>query len=117
MGITVGYPQTNRKTDTGKTLTRWPVFVDHFSIIMAFSTYGYSSETIKLPFTEFAKMCGIKSADLNARSRKRLHDSLFSISSVTLAFSSKDGKKSMFSHLVQRAVLNMNTDTVVNRHG
>ncbi|MCG7368773.1 hypothetical protein MHZ90_22065 [Pantoea sp. ACRSH] len=26
----MGYPQTNRKTDTGKTLTRWPVFVDHF---------------------------------------------------------------------------------------
>ncbi|WP_252866698.1 hypothetical protein, partial [Shigella boydii] len=21
---------TNRKIDTGKTLTRWPVFVDHF---------------------------------------------------------------------------------------
>ncbi|MES1671910.1 hypothetical protein ACRWFE_25735, partial [Escherichia coli] len=30
--ITVGYPQTNRKIDTGKTLTRWPVFVDHFKI-------------------------------------------------------------------------------------
>ncbi|PHU65131.1 hypothetical protein CSW74_20215, partial [Shigella sonnei] len=29
--ITVGYPQTNRKIDTGKTLTRWPVFVDHFT--------------------------------------------------------------------------------------
>ncbi len=26
-----GLPQTNRKIDTGKTLTRWPVFVDHFS--------------------------------------------------------------------------------------
>ncbi len=27
----MGYPQTNRKIDTGKTLTRWPVFVDHFT--------------------------------------------------------------------------------------
>ncbi|WP_253926543.1 hypothetical protein, partial [Shigella flexneri] len=27
------YPQTNRKIDTGKTLTRWPVFVDHFTNI------------------------------------------------------------------------------------
>ena len=27
----VGYRQTNQKTDTGKTLTRWPVFVDHFN--------------------------------------------------------------------------------------
>lgn len=26
----VGYPQTNRKTDTGETLTRWPVLVDHY---------------------------------------------------------------------------------------
>ena len=26
-----GLPQTNRKIDTGKTLTRWPVFVDHFN--------------------------------------------------------------------------------------
>ncbi|HBA4407601.1 TPA: lysozyme [Escherichia coli] len=30
--MTVDYPQTNRKIDTGKTLTRWPVFVDHFNI-------------------------------------------------------------------------------------
>ncbi len=28
----VGYRQTNQKTDTGKTLTRWPVFVDHFTL-------------------------------------------------------------------------------------
>jgi hypothetical protein len=32
MTITVDYHQTNRKVDTGKTLKRWPVFVDHFSI-------------------------------------------------------------------------------------
>ena len=30
MTITVGYHQTNRKTDTGKTLKRWPVLVDHY---------------------------------------------------------------------------------------
>ncbi|GAB83265.1 hypothetical protein EB105725_73_00010, partial [Shimwellia blattae DSM 4481 = NBRC 105725] len=29
--ITVDYHQTNQKIDTGKTLTRWPVFVDHYS--------------------------------------------------------------------------------------
>ncbi len=34
----VGYHQTNQKTDTGKTLTRWPVFVDHFKQISAFRT-------------------------------------------------------------------------------
>jgi len=30
-GYNGGYHQTKRKTDTGKTLTRWPVLVDHFS--------------------------------------------------------------------------------------
>lgn len=32
MTITVGCPQTNRKTDTGKTLKPWPVLVDHYNI-------------------------------------------------------------------------------------
>ena len=31
MTITVGCPQTNRKTDTGKTLKPWPVLVDHYT--------------------------------------------------------------------------------------
>lgn len=31
MNITVGCLQTNRNTDTGKTLKRWPVFVDHYN--------------------------------------------------------------------------------------
>jgi len=31
MTITEGYPQTNRKIDTGKTLKRWPVLVDHYT--------------------------------------------------------------------------------------
>ncbi|EOS92747.1 hypothetical protein SY86_23940 [Erwinia tracheiphila] len=29
MNITVGCHQTNQKTDTGKTLTQWPVLVHH----------------------------------------------------------------------------------------
>ncbi|WP_239043235.1 hypothetical protein [Citrobacter freundii] len=35
MTITVGCPQTNRKTDTGKTLKPWPVLVDHYSLNIA----------------------------------------------------------------------------------
>ena len=31
MTITVDYLQTNRKTDTGKTLKPWPVLVDHYT--------------------------------------------------------------------------------------
>ncbi|EFB3355260.1 hypothetical protein DV721_25830 [Klebsiella pneumoniae] len=36
----VGYHQTNQKTDTGKTLTRWPVFVDHFTAEEALKRIG-----------------------------------------------------------------------------
>ena len=32
MTITVDYLQTNRKTDTGKTLKPWPVLVDHYRV-------------------------------------------------------------------------------------
>ncbi|WP_196247631.1 hypothetical protein [Cronobacter malonaticus] len=51
----VGYRQTNQKTDTGKTLTRWPVFVDHFSKhgpfqAMAILTGG--AELFTLPSTD-----------------------------------------------------------------
>ncbi|PLR29506.1 protein RepA, partial [Chimaeribacter californicus] len=49
---------------------------------------------------------------IKSRLRTRLHDSLFNISSITLAFSSKDGQKSMITHLVQSAVLDMKSDTV-----
>ncbi|MDM7221395.1 helix-turn-helix domain-containing protein [Klebsiella grimontii] len=34
MTITVGYLQTSRKTDTGKTLKPWPVLVDHYKDII-----------------------------------------------------------------------------------
>ncbi|MBV4413671.1 hypothetical protein J0B02_12725 [Enterobacteriaceae bacterium YMB-R22] len=38
------YHQTNRKVDTGKTLKRWPVFVDHYTFQKTFHEacyYGY----------------------------------------------------------------------------
>lgn len=81
-------------------------------IISAFSKYGYSSDKITLPFSEFARMCGLKPTDINGRARNRLSDSLFNLSSVTLSFRSKDGKRSLVTHLVQRAVLNMESDVV-----
>lgn len=87
-------------------------FKTWMGVISAFSKYGYNSEKITLSFSEFGRMCGLKPTDLNGRARLRLHDSLFNLSSVTLSFRSSDGKKSMATHLVQRAVLNMETDTV-----
>lgn len=81
-------------------------------IISAFSVYGFTSEKITLPFTEFARMCGLRPTDINQRARKRLFDSMFNLSSVTLSFRSKDGKKAMVTHLVQKATLDTDTDQV-----
>ena len=81
-------------------------------IISAFSVYGFTSEKITLPFTEFARMCGLRPTDINQRARKRLFDSMFNLSSVTLSFRSKDGKKAMVTHLVQKAKLDTDTDQV-----
>ena len=41
----VGYRQTNQKTDTGKTLTRWPVFVDHF-IMVHYKRWIYNATNV-----------------------------------------------------------------------
>lgn len=87
-------------------------FKTWIGIISAFSKYGYSSDKITLPFSEFARMCGLKPTDINGRARNRLSDSLFNLSSVTLSFRSKDGKRSLITHLVQRAVLDMESDVV-----
>ena len=81
-------------------------------IISAFSKYGYDREKIILPFSEFARMCGLKPTDINGRARERLHDSLFNVSSVTLSFRGKDTKKSLVTHLVQRASLDFETDQI-----
>ncbi|MEH5352242.1 hypothetical protein PO524_25030, partial [Klebsiella pneumoniae] len=43
-----GYRQTNQKTDTGKTLTRWPVFVDHFIFGITKNTSNYRSGSLKV---------------------------------------------------------------------
>ncbi len=87
-------------------------FKTWIGIISAFSKYGYESEKITLPFSEFARMCGLKPTDINGRARTRLNDSLFNLSSVTLSFRSKDGKRSLITHLVPRAVLDMEADVV-----
>ncbi|KYP93968.1 protein RepA [bacteria symbiont BFo2 of Frankliniella occidentalis] len=81
-------------------------------IISAFSQHGFTGDKITIPFTEFAGMCGIASKDFNKRSRERIYDSLFNLSSIVLGFKSKDGKKAMVTHLVQRAQFNYETDTV-----
>lgn len=87
-------------------------FKTWMGVISAFSKYGYDKQKITLSFSEFGRLCGLQPTDINGRARIRLHESLFNLSSVTLAFRSGDGKRSMVTHLVQSAVLNHETDMV-----
>ena len=87
-------------------------FKTWIGIISAFSKYGYTADKICLPFSEFARMCGLRPTDINGRARNRLSEALFNLSSVTLSFRSQDGKRSLVTHLVQRAQLDTDTNMV-----
>lgn len=87
-------------------------FKTWIGIVSAFAKYGYRSGKISLRFSEFARLCGLRPTDINGRARIRLSESLFNISSVTLSFRSVDGKRSLVTHLVQRAHLDTTADIV-----
>lgn len=57
-------------------------------VISAFSRYGCSSECIRMPFSEFARLCGLRPTDINGRAKVRLSEALFNLSSITLSFRS-----------------------------
>lgn len=84
-------------------------FKTWIGIIQAFSKYGFNSETITMPFAEFAKMCGIKSNDINSRTQFRLKESMANIASVLLSFSNKKTGKYTLTHLVHKAVIDPNS--------
>lgn len=81
-------------------------------IIMAFSKYGFTSEKIKLPFNEFAVMCGIGSTNINQRARVRLQSSLGNLASVVVSFRDSRTEKYTVTHLVQRATIDPKNDSV-----
>ena len=97
---------------TGMRLSMSTDFKTWIGIIQAFSKYGYSSDKIELPFTEFASMCGLSSSDINKRARVRLRESMANIAGVVLSFSDKTGDKFTITHLVQKATLDPKRDVI-----
>lgn len=102
---------TDIKTQGAK-LSMSTDFETLIGIISAFSKYGYSIDKITLTFSEFARMSGLKPTDINRRVSARLHDSIFHLSNVTLYFHGRNAKKTLVTHLIQRAVLNYETAQV-----
>ncbi|HCA3439688.1 TPA: protein RepA [Salmonella enterica subsp. salamae serovar 35:g,m,s,t:-] len=72
---------------TGERLSMSVDFKVWVGIIHAFSTYGKSSNTITLPFKEFAAMCGFDSKRFDRRLRETFLNSLARIRGKTITFS------------------------------
>jgi len=87
-------------------------FKTWIGIIQAFSKYGFEAEKVRLPFQEFAQMCGLRPTDINHRARFRLQESMANLGSVMISFSDKSRKKFTMTHLVQRAILDEEDDVV-----
>lgn len=84
--------------------------------VRAFSKHGGESNKIELPFTEFAKLCGIAVDDINQRSRERFFNSLSRLASITVSFKNKDATKVTVTHLLQAATFDTEKD-VINLEG
>lgn len=81
-------------------------------VIWALNKCGYNSERIRLPFTEFAKMCGYDAKRLDQKLRITIRDSLTRLRSNTIQFSSKAVDKTLITGLALSAEFDSTTDTV-----
>ncbi|MGI1988622.1 RepB family plasmid replication initiator protein [Shewanella glacialipiscicola] len=82
-------------------------------IVWALNKYGFNTELISLPFTEFARMCGYSSKRMDAPLRERIHISLKKLRSQTISF--KRGSKydkSLNTGLILKASFDATEDRV-----
>ncbi|NQY65130.1 MAG: RepB family plasmid replication initiator protein [Alteromonadaceae bacterium] len=81
-------------------------------IIRAFNSHGYYDKGILFKFTEFAKLCGFKSKQLDKKLRKRIESSLVRLRSQTIKFSKSDIDKSHIGGLISSASFDTNRDLI-----
>ncbi|MCT8869523.1 RepB family plasmid replication initiator protein, partial [Shewanella xiamenensis] len=81
-------------------------------IVLVFSKYGYSSNTVKLTFSEFAKFCGYPSRRFDKNLRKQIGDSLGRIQSQSLTFRRKNTEKAVHTGMLLRAMYDGEADIV-----
>lgn len=83
-------------------------------IVRALNTYGYSSESISLSFTEFARMCGYAPKRIDAPLRTRIHHSLKKLRSQTISFArGTKYDKSLNTGLILKASFDAEADEVM----
>lgn len=81
-------------------------------VIGAFSKYGLQSNTIELPFTEFAALCQYDSRQFNKRLRDTIFDALTRIGTKTVQFKSKKTGDKFFTQLLKNGKYTRETDTI-----
>ena len=81
-------------------------------IVLVFSKFSYSSNTVKLTFSEFAKFCGYPSRRFDKNLRKQIGYSLERIQSQSLTFKRKNTEKAVHTGMLLRAMYDGEADIV-----
>ena len=81
-------------------------------IFQTFTKSGYSPNTVKLSFSEFAKYCGYPSRRFDKNLRKQIGDSLGRIQSQSLSFRRKNTEKAVHTGMLLRAMYDGDADLV-----
>jgi len=81
-------------------------------IVSVFSKYGYSSNTVKMTFSEFAKLCGYPSRRFDKNLRKQIGDSLERIQSQSMSFKRTNAEKAVHTGMLLRAMYDGEEDLV-----
>ena len=81
-------------------------------IVFVFATQGYSANTVKLPFSEFARKCGYPSRRFDANLRRQIGDSLARIQGQKMSFRRKSAEKAVHTGMLLRAMYDGEEDVV-----
>ncbi|EOX4795162.1 MULTISPECIES: RepB family plasmid replication initiator protein [Vibrio] len=96
----------------GKRLNPQTDFKVWCGIIFAFSKYGYDTDAINLPFSDFVKLCGYPSKRIDKNLRLQIEASLGRLQGQNIRFKRKDAKKSISTSLVLKASYDFDEDVV-----
>ncbi|MBS6035836.1 MAG: RepB family plasmid replication initiator protein [Pantoea sp.] len=82
------------------------------AIIVSFSRYGEATNSIELPFTQFASFAGYPDKEKTTVLRTRISESLTRLRGTTISLSSKNKSKHTVTGLLQRGQYDIEADTI-----
>lgn len=97
---------------TGPRLSMETDFKVWVAIIVSFSRYGASTNTIELPFSQFASFAGYPDKEKTTVLRTRVADALTRLRGTTISLSSKSMTKHTVTGLLQRGQYDVEADTI-----